>query len=422
MHVALDGGDDDLALRRRAGAQLFFLDVGHQMGDRLLHDARRLDHLRQEHLARAEQVANRIHAGHQGAFDDVQRRLAGGCQCRTAFLGVGDNVFGDAAHHGVFEALLDRPFAPGQIDDLFLGAALDGGSEFHQRVTRTGLSVQYDVFHLLAQYRIELVIHAQLAGVDDAHGEAGLDRVVEENGVDRLAHRLVATERKRDVRDAARNIGVRQIRANPAAGLDEVDGVVVVLGNASGDGKHVGVEDDVLGWETVADQQVVRALADLDLALVGVGLTGFVEGHDNHRRAEAAGFAGIGEEFFLALLHRDRVDDALALRALEAGLDDFPLGRVEHQWHARNIRLAGDKVGEAHHRGLAVQHRLVHVDVDDLRAVFHLLACDGQRVVEAAFENHLREGARAGDVGAFADVDEQRLCTDVAGFETGKAQ
>ena len=46
-----------------------------QVGDRLLHDAGALDHLRQEHLAGAEQVADDVHAVHQRAFDDLQRPL-----------------------------------------------------------------------------------------------------------------------------------------------------------------------------------------------------------------------------------------------------------------------------------------------------------------------------------------------------------
>ena len=76
---------------------------------------------------------------------------------------------------------------------------------------------------------------------------------------------------------------------------------------------------------------------------------------------------------------------------------------------------------EAHHRRLRIEHRLVHVDVDHLRAVLDLLAGDRQRVVEAAFEDHAGEGFRAGDVGAFADVDEQAVVADVEGFEAGQA-
>ena len=39
-----------------------------QISDRLLHHAGALDHLRQEHLARPEQVADDIHAVHQAGL------------------------------------------------------------------------------------------------------------------------------------------------------------------------------------------------------------------------------------------------------------------------------------------------------------------------------------------------------------------
>jgi hypothetical protein len=42
-------------------------------GDGLLHHAGGFHHLRQEHLARAEQVADDVHAVHQRAFDHLQR-------------------------------------------------------------------------------------------------------------------------------------------------------------------------------------------------------------------------------------------------------------------------------------------------------------------------------------------------------------
>ena len=42
-----------------------------------------------------------------------------------------------------------------------------------------------------------------VAGVDDAHVHAGLDGVVKEHRMDRLAHRVVAAKREGDVGDAA---------------------------------------------------------------------------------------------------------------------------------------------------------------------------------------------------------------------------
>ena len=80
VHVALDGGHQDLAgavAALAAARRLFGLHVGQQPRHRLLHHPGGFDDLRQEHLSRAEQVADDVHAGHQRAFDDMQRALGG---------------------------------------------------------------------------------------------------------------------------------------------------------------------------------------------------------------------------------------------------------------------------------------------------------------------------------------------------------
>ena len=220
-------------------------------------------------------------------------------------------------------------------------------------------------------------------------------------------HRVVAAEREAHVGDPAADFRAGQVLLDPAGGVDEVDRVVVVLLDAGGDGEDVGVEDDVLGREVeFIDQDAVGPLADRDLALVGVGLALLVEGHHHRGGAVALDQLRVVLEGVDAFLHRDRVDDALALDAAQAGLDHFPLRRVDHDRHARDVGLAGDQVQEAHHRGLAVEHGLVHVDVDDLGAVLHLLARHGQGLLELAVQDHAGEGLGAGDVGALADVDE----------------
>ena len=74
-------------------------------------------------------------------------------------------------------------------------------------------AVEHHVLAGLAQLRIEVVVHRDLAGVDDAHIHAGLDGVIEEHRVHRLAHALVAAEGERQVRDAAGDVDVRQVLA-----------------------------------------------------------------------------------------------------------------------------------------------------------------------------------------------------------------
>ena len=78
------------------------------MGDGALHHARRLDHLRQEHLARSEQVADDVHPVHQRPFDHLDRAGEG----LPRFLGVVDDVGVDALDQRVAQSLLDRPAAP----------------------------------------------------------------------------------------------------------------------------------------------------------------------------------------------------------------------------------------------------------------------------------------------------------------------
>ena len=196
VHVTLDRGHDDAALGSDAGADFFRLDVGQQMGHRLLHHARRFHHLGQKHFAGAEQVADHIHAGHQRPLDHAQRRTARRFNGRATLFGVGHHVLGDALDQCVFEPFFNHPFAPGEVLHIFLGLALHRLRKFDQCFTGTRIAIQHHILDLLLQRRIEIVVNTQLAGVNDAHGEPGLDRVVEEHGVDRLAHRVVAAERE----------------------------------------------------------------------------------------------------------------------------------------------------------------------------------------------------------------------------------
>ncbi len=78
------------------------------------------------------------------------------------------------------------------------------------------------------------------------------------------------------------------------------------------DREDIGIEDDILGWKADPRQQLIRTLADFDLALLRIGLAALVERHDDHRGAIGHALARGVEERLLAFLHRDRVDDRLA--------------------------------------------------------------------------------------------------------------
>ena len=92
------------------------------------------------------------------------------------------------------------------------------------------------------------------------------------------------------------------------------------------------------------------AVGDRDLPLDRVGLALLVEGHDDHRRAVAAGEPRLAQELVLALLERQRVDDRPALDVLEALLDDRPLRRVDHH---RHLAMSGSAAIRSRKRAIA---------------------------------------------------------------------
>ena len=114
--------------------------------------------------------------------------------------------------------------------------------------------------------------------------------------------------------------------------LDEVDRVGVVLLEPGRDRQDVRIEDDVRRIEAGAlGQQRVGALADRDLALDRVGLALLVERHHDDAGAVAPDERRLLQEVVFAFLQADRVDDRLALHALQAGHDDRPLRAVDHR-------------------------------------------------------------------------------------------
>ena len=64
--------------------------------------------------------------------------------------------------------------------------------------------------------RTAVQTHLEHAGVDDAHVHARGDGVVEEDGVHGLADDVHAAEAEGEVRDAARDLGVRAELLDPA--------------------------------------------------------------------------------------------------------------------------------------------------------------------------------------------------------------
>ena len=150
------------------------------------------------------------------------------------------------------------------------------------------------------------------------------------------------------------------------------------------DGQDVGIKDDVLRRKAdLLGEQSVDALADPDFVVRFGRLPLFVEGHHHDRGAVPADQAGLVQEILFAVLQADRVDDRLALARTSSPasmIDHFELSIITGT--ALISVSPAIRFRESRHRGLAVEQRIVHVDVDDAGAVGDLLAGDVDGLLE----------------------------------------
>ena len=70
MHIAFDSRHDDFRAFRLCAFRRF-LNERNQLRHRIFHYPRAFDDLREEHLARAEQLSHPIHAVHQRALNHL---------------------------------------------------------------------------------------------------------------------------------------------------------------------------------------------------------------------------------------------------------------------------------------------------------------------------------------------------------------
>ena len=97
---------------------------------------------------------------------------------RARLFDVGLDELGDAVDERVLEPLLDVPLAPLQRRPFGGCSPVAGvpGGGIEQSFGGIGAAGEHDVLAQLAQLGIDLLVHRELAGVDDAEAHPGLDR------------------------------------------------------------------------------------------------------------------------------------------------------------------------------------------------------------------------------------------------------
>ena len=200
------------------------------------------------------------------------------------------------------EPLFDGALAPREVELALRALAAHRLGELHESLGRVVAAVEEDILDVLEERFLDVGVRDELAGVHDAHIEAGLYRMEEEGRVHCLTHDVVAAEREREVRDAARDERAWAALLDQRGRLDERLRELVVLLDTRGNCEHVRVEDDVSRGEAgLSCEQPVGTLTDRDLPLDGVGLSLLVERHHDDSRAVAADLARLFQELLFTL-------------------------------------------------------------------------------------------------------------------------
>ena len=322
MDVALHRRHDHLTVGA-ACAGLFPFDIRDQHRHGFFHDSRRFDDLRQEHLPGAEQIADHVHPVHERPFDHVERPLG----IEPGLFGVREHELIDALHERVLQPFLDGKLAPFQIIAALDGAAaLESLGDLEEPFGRILAARQNDVLDPFTQVSRDVLVNRQLPCIDDSHGQTRTNRVVQEYGMHRFAHRLVAAKRERHVADAAAHVHRRQPLLDCSGRLDEIQAVSIVFLDARGDRKNVRIENDVFRGEVqFLGQKLEGAFADCHFAMDRVCLAFFIECHDDHCRTVSQTQTCGLQEGLLAFFQTDGVDDRLALHAFQPRLEHGPV-------------------------------------------------------------------------------------------------
>ncbi|MNE60957.1 hypothetical protein D3C80_1561380 [compost metagenome] len=118
---------------------------------------------------------------------------------------------------------------------------------------------------------------------------------------------------------------MRQLTFDVFTGANKILRIVVVLFDTSRDGENIRVENNVFRREAdLFGQNRVGAAANLNFALARIRLTDFIKGHDHDCRAVATHLFSVVDKRLNTLFHRDGVNDAFALNALQPFFDDVP--------------------------------------------------------------------------------------------------
>ncbi len=303
-------------------------------------------------------------------------------------------MIADSFYQSVFQTFLQRIFTPDFL--LFTFSLL----RFYMQVLgicnqffscfRT--ACQNDVFQQHTESRFYIFIEYGRRRVHDPHVHAFVNRMIQEYGMHGLPHIIISTEREGKIADTAAHLRPRQVLLDPFHGTDKVKSVPVMFFHTGSDSQHIRIENNSVRIEIdFLPEETVSTSANLDLPFKRVCLPLFIKSHYDRSCTQLFDASGMLQENLFSFFQRNRIHNTFTLHAHQTFFDHLPFRRVDHHGNTGNIRFGCDQVQESRHLLHGIQHSVIHIDIDHLRAVFHLLAGNCQSLFIIFFLDQAQE-------------------------------
>ena len=166
-----------------------------------------------------------------------------------------------------------------------------------------------------------------------------------------------------------------KILTYPTGGANKVYRIIIMLVHTRSHCKHIRIKNDVM-WVKAdfVHQQTISTFAYLDSTFVSICLPPFVKSHHYCSSTILLHSAGMLKKRFFSFLQGNGIDNRLALHTFQSCNYHIPFGGVYHYGNTSDFRLGSYQVKEGCHFLFRIQQSVIHIYVNDLCTVFHLLA------------------------------------------------
>ena len=193
----------------------------------------------------------------------------------------------------------------------------------------------------------------------------------------RLTDIVISTEGERQVAHATTDVCTRQILFDPSGSLDKIHRIIIMFLNTRSHSQYIRVENDIMRIKIhLFCQYFISTGTDFNLTFKSICLSFFIESHHYNGSSQFFYQTGMFYKYLLPFLQRNRIDNGLSLQAFQSGLNDFPLGRVNHDRYTGYVGFGHDQIQESSHLLPGIQQTVIHIYINHQSTVFHLLASD----------------------------------------------